>query len=62
MAAQSEVEQALLDAIKVQADLVAGEATASYAANYAAACASLSEALAWLRAPAQPHGGGALRN
>lgn len=59
MADQHEVEQALLDAIKTQAEIIERSTSGSYAANHAAAAARLAEALAWLRDPSQPHGGNA---
>jgi hypothetical protein len=55
MATQSEVEDALLDLIKVTADKLAAETSASASPDGAL---KLAEAYAWLLHPAQPHGSG----
>lgn len=55
MATQDEVEQALLDAIKANAEssAKAGSATVTEATGNAAR--ALAEAWAWLTVPNQPH-------
>jgi hypothetical protein len=55
MANQSEVEDALLDLIKVTAEKLAAETKVSASPDGAL---KLAEAYAWLQHPNQPHGGG----
>lgn len=59
MATHEDAEEALLRGIKSLADSATTSGTSSHARNYAAGALHLTEALAWLTAPAQPHGGGA---
>jgi hypothetical protein len=54
MAKQAEVEDVLLELIKVTAEKLAAETSASASPDGAL---KLAEAYAWLLHPAQPHGG-----
>jgi len=55
MVNQSEVEDALLDLIKLTAEKLAAETSVSASPD---GVLKLAEAYAWLQHPNQPHGGG----
>lgn len=57
MATNDEVLEALNEGIKTMANAVAKDPASVHAANYASAARQLAEAAAWLKVPAQPHGG-----